>query len=83
MQTKGCFIAPKWKQRLQIKIDINDDNHFAGSSNNNKEDIEQLKKAVFESKKKVNKLDRKLKDKETVIKTRSQIESCQPFFLNK
>ena len=50
------------------KIAKNDDNQFAGSSNNSKEDIEKLKKAVFESKKKVDELERKLKDKETVIK---------------
>ena len=46
----------------------NDENHFAGSSNNNDEEIEKLKKAVLESKKKVDELERKLKDKETIIK---------------
>ena len=50
------------------KIEKNDENHFAGSSNNNGEEIEKLKKAVLESKKKVDELERKLKDKETIIK---------------
>ena len=40
------------------KIEKNDENHFAGSSNNNNEEIEKLKKAVLESKKKVDKLER-------------------------
>ena len=48
------------------KIEKNDENHFAGSSN--KEEIEKLKKAVLESKKKVDELERKLKDKEAIIK---------------
>ena len=39
-------------------IEKNDENHFAGSSNNNNEEIEQLKKAVLESKKKVDELER-------------------------
>ena len=50
------------------KIEKNDDNYFAGSSNNNYEETKKLKKAVLESKKKVDELERKLKDKETVIK---------------
>ena len=44
------------KQRLQ-KIEKNDKNHFAGSSNNNNEEIKKLKKAVLESKKKVDELE--------------------------
>ena len=50
------------------EIEKNDDNRFAGSSNNNNEEIEKLKKAAMESKKKVDELERKLKDKETITK---------------
>ena len=50
------------------KTEKNDENHFAGSSNNNNEEIEKLKQAVLQSKKKVDELERKLKDKETIIK---------------
>ena len=53
---------------MPSKIEKNDENHFAGSSNNNNEEIEKLKQAVLESKKKVDELERKLKDKETIIK---------------